>query len=441
MVRCQERVGVRYTSDRTAFLVLGAIWLVTLFLFILVHCISPLMPYLILDFKLSYSAGGILYSLPILMIALFSYPFGIVSDRIGVEIAVGCGATAAVLFALLRPFSTHFYLLTLFTGVFGLGFALCLPNLAKLVKERFPPQLAGTATGAYTTAIPLGGGVAIALTEPILQWTGSWQGALATWGLAAIPVIILWWVVSQKGKRRSLRQTVKGPTEPITASAASAEGASGETMNEEGKGVRAPRLFRSILICGLLLALLNLIFYCTMGWLPTYLAQLGWPPSSAATATSVISFIEIPAILLLPALSDRTGKRRLIIILSFLLLAVCSAIVSIRPSSTWFVVPGLGITLGGIFSLLLAMPVELVETKKVGRTAGGIISMGYGGALMGPPLAGYLRDLTGGFGVGFMVMALAGLVAAGLAYRLPETSRCLTRESEFDMNGNSCEIK
>ncbi len=76
--------------------------------------------------------------------------------------------------------------------------------------------------------------------------------------------------------------------------------------------------------------------------------------------------------------------------------------------------------MGGVFSLLLSLPVELVEAKKVGRAAGAIISIGYAGALVGPPAAGYLRDLTGNFAAAFLATALVGLLAAGLSYRLPK---------------------
>ena len=76
--------------------------------------------------------------------------------------------------------------------------------------------------------------------------------------------------------------------------------------------------------------------------------------------------------------------------------------------------------MGGVFSLLLSLPVELVETKKVGRAAGAIISIGYAGALVGPPVAGYLRDLTGNFTASFLATAFMGLGAAVLSYWLPK---------------------
>ncbi len=75
--------------------------------------------------------------------------------------------------------------------------------------------------------------------------------------------------------------------------------------------------------------------------------------------------------------------------------------------------------MGGVFALLLSLPLELVERSKVGRTAGAIISIGYFGAVFGPPAAGYVRDTTGNFAAAFLATALIGIVAAALSYWLP----------------------
>ena len=75
------------------------------------------------------------------------------------EVAIGCGITIAVLASFTRSLAADFIFLALSTALFGLGFAMCFPNLPKMVKENFPQRLAGTATGLYTTAIPLGAGL------------------------------------------------------------------------------------------------------------------------------------------------------------------------------------------------------------------------------------------------------------------------------------------
>ncbi len=323
---------------------------------------------------------------------------------------VGLGFTIAVLSSFLRSLSGTFLHLTLFTAVFGLGFALCYPNLLKLVKEHFPPRLTGTATGIYTTAMPLGAGLGLSLSTPLLAVMDTWRGVFMVWSLMAAPGIIFWWIVARKNSQRPGRPDDKNPDRSSRQEARSGHSGVGHSS-------------KPVVICGILLSLLNLIFYCTLGWLPTYLSEQGWNSARAAAATSLISYVEIPSVFLIPVISDRVGKKKLIIIISFLVIAICSAVISFRPSWTWWMAPVLGITFGGVFALILALPVELVDRETIGRAAGAVISIGYIGALVGPPLTGYFRDLTGQFSAGFLIMAFTGIVATGLSYVLPEASR------------------
>jgi len=441
------------SSDGSAWILLGSVWLVTLFLYILLQCVSPLLPLLIMEFHLDHWMGGFLYALPVLMIALFSYPLGVVSDRIGLKFAVGCGATVAALSSLMRPLAANYSMLTLSTALFGLGFAMCFTNLPRLVKTNFPQHLAGTATGVYTSAIPLGTGLGIALTKPIFAVTGSWREVLLLWSLMAMPVVLFWWVVGRlvrkrerpsdqgsvyhgaAGQTEAQRLNLREPRDPEPSAydslrkGSTAQSPVTDIQNIHSRG----RLVGSVLICGLLLMLLNLTFYATIGWLPTYLIEEGWDAVSAATATSVISFVEVPAVLLIPILSDLTGGRRFILVLGFSLICICSAGLAFNTASSWFVTPVLGTTFGGIFALLLATPVEFFEKEKVASAAGAIISIGYVGALVGPLMTGYLRDSTGSFVVGFLVLALAGLVSAGLSYVLSEVHPRRAAASQFSL--------
>jgi CP family cyanate transporter-like MFS transporter len=234
-----------------------------------------------------------------------------------------------------------------------------------------------------------------------------WRGVFVVLSLVAVPGIFFWWVVARKDSRRPGRPGTGDPERPDQQ----------EAHPDHSFFCQSSK---PVVICGLLLSLLNLTFYCTMGWLPTYLSEQGWKSTGAAAATSLITYAELPAVFLIPVISDRVGKRKFIIILCFLLIAICSTVISLRPSLTWWITPFLGIAVGGIFALILALPVELVERQAIGRAAGAIISIGYVGALIGPPLAGYLRDLTGQFSAGFLIMAFAGIVATGLTFLLPE---------------------
>jgi cyanate permease len=374
------------------------------------QCIPPLLPAIIDEFHISYFAGGFLYAIPILMVAAFTFPLGIVSDRIGSTKALGLGATIVVLSSLLRATSHSFSSLAFYTAMLGFGVSLYFPNLPKTVREHFPSHLIGRVTGLYTAAIPLGSGLGISLSKPLLVITGSWRDVVMILSLIAMPLILVGWIVMKHSKKGNSH----------AAPLANLEKHSRERKTEgHGPADTGDHSFRPIILCGILLALLNFAFFITIGWLPTYLASAGWAPVSAGAVTSVISFVEVPAILLVPHLSNRTGRGKLIIMMCFILISICALATLFRPSLTWIAAPLFGITFGGAFVLILAFPAQFSKQEKVGRAAGAILAIGYLGGLIGPPVAGYLRDVTGSFFSVFMVMAGAGLIAVCLSARFP----------------------
>jgi len=116
---------------------------------------------------------------------------------------------------------------------------------------------------------------------------------------------------------------------------------------------------------------------------------------------------------------NRAGRGKLIVIVSFLLISMSALATLFQPSLTWIAAPVFGMTFGGAFVSPLAFPAQFTKQEKVGRAAGAILAIGYLGALIGPPFAGYLRDVTGSFFSTFMVMAGAGLIAFCLSARFP----------------------
>jgi CP family cyanate transporter-like MFS transporter len=98
------------------------------------------------------------------------------------------------------------------------------------------------------------------------------------------------------------------------------------------------------------------------------------------------------------------------------MLTLSLLILSVKPSLSWALAPVLGTTFGGIFVLLLVFPARFSRQEGVGRAAGAILSIGYIGALVGPTLAGYMRDRTGGFSTAFMVMSGVAALAVCLSF-------------------------
>jgi CP family cyanate transporter-like MFS transporter len=381
-------------------------------LYILMQCIPPLLYTILHDLEISHSAGGFLYAVPIMMIGILSFPLGIASDRIGSDRAIVLGALIVVIASFLRALTSGYVDLLIVTAVFGGGIALFFPNLSKTVHEHFPRHLIGRATGVYTAAIPLGSGLGIALTKHLLVQTGGWRHAVALWSGITLPIILVCLVLLHR-----LGRTFPGPGAQPRAAGPAPPG--GGAQGPAQRGLYRKLLFSPLMICGVLLALLNYIFFTTIGWLPTYLVERGWDPVPAGTVTSLITFVEVPCILLVPFVAHRTGRTRSIFVANFLVIALSLLAVSLEPSLSWAAAPVLGLTFGGTFVLLLAFPAQFSAQENVGRAAGAILSIGYIGALLGPFSSGYLRDVMGSFSSAFLVVVGVSVLAAALSFTFP----------------------
>jgi cyanate permease len=80
-----------------------------------------------------------------------------------------------------------------------------------------------------------------------------------------------------------------------------------------------------------------------------------------------------------------------------------------------------GITVGGTFSMILALPVEMVPKESVGMASGMVLSIGYIGGLVGPWLAGYIVDVTGTLDLALVVLIGTAIVWACVTFLVPET--------------------
>ena len=432
------------TGDRRSpWVILGSTWLIAFSLSTMMQCPSPLLPMLIDELGLTHWQVGMLYAAPVAIITLFSYPVGIFSDRVGIEKAVALGSIIAAASTILRGFCSSYAILTAVTVSFGFGFTLGLTNLSKIVKTHFQSALAGTATGIYATGMPLGSATSIAVTKPLLSLLEArWPAAFWTWGLFGMVPLLVWLITCFLTRRpvkpqaattsseRSGKPHWRGTDDDrrfhhgMTGLPCSENLGCGplETPLEAGSHRRI--LISSLVVSGILLSLLNLLFFCTVGWLPTYLEENGFGPTSAALLTSMIPFIEIPAVVLVPLASDRTGRKRELLAASYLAMAVGSALLAVNPPSILVAIVILGITFGGSFALLMATPAELsgIRRERTAQTAGALLSIGYLGALAGPPVAGRLRDVTGDFTYSFLFLAAAAAAAAFLCYWLPSRS-------------------
>jgi MFS family permease len=125
--------------------------------------------------------------------------------------------------------------------------------------------------------------------------------------------------------------------------------------------------------------------------------------------------------LLMGWLADRIARKH-VMILIYLLIAFSIPLLFMadRPAAMYAFAVLFGLGLGGEYMIIPLMAAELFGVRVLGRLLGVILTADGVAEATSPMLIGYLRDRTGSYDLGFVVLigiALAGTIAIGMLPR------------------------
>lgn len=387
-------------SSRRAWIAIACASLVGFSMFGTFLCVSPIGHVVRKEFHITYAQLGLLIAIPPGVLAVAAIPAGMLADRIGVKKATVIGTAMMAIGSLLRGTTTDYRLLCLFTGLFGLGFTLVYPNLAKIVHGWFTREKVGLATAIYSTGMALGSTIPYVITLPLLlPITNSSQGVFFAWSVPAIAAFILCWIALEEPPRAQERHTALGESE-------------------------TPALLRdrNLWLAALLMVSNAVHFYVWVTWTPALMMQKGMTPEVASTITSIRGWAALPSTFLVSLLSYKVGLRKPFLWGSGLLLAlICLWAISMSAAWGWLLMVLVGVLGSGIFSMILALPVELPGKRSFGLASGMMLSIGYTGGLIAPWLAGYLFDISGTWDWSLIGLAVVSLGWALVGALIPET--------------------
>ncbi len=374
---------------------LGLIWVSAISCRAPILAVGPVLPRIIEDLGLSHTAAGILFALPVLMMGLVSVLGGIVADRVGAARVIGVGLLAVAGTGALRAAGSA---AALFGGTALLGGAIGATQAAlpRIVRERFAARI-GLATAVYSSGFTIGSLLAVTLTSVwLVPLTGGWHGTFLVWAAVSAVPALLWW--------------------PHAAAV------------PRGTAAFDAAAFGAVLKDGLLwrIALLQTMnsaaFYGTTAWLTAYFEHLGWSPARAAWPLAVFIATGALAGFLAPVLSDRIRARRGLLIGTCALSVVGLAGFLVAPGGlVWASSTAYGVGLFASYTINLTLPVDVSPPTRVGAATGVVFSVGHGGGLFGPFLVGLLRDWTGRFESGLVVVLAMLVVMTVLSLSIPET--------------------
>ena len=156
---------------------------------------------------------------------------------------------------------------------------------------------------------------------------------------------------------------------------------------------------RNIWVCAIVSCLMVSWLLIQITFLPIYLVQVrGLSPSAMSVAVTATGIATVASSIIVPALSDRFGRRPILILSGFVgVIAPVAIVMFDGPLPLLVLFMGLGHLAVGSFSLFMAtVPSETIPRSHVATALGFIMGVGeLAGGFAGPALAGIASDVFG----------------------------------------------
>jgi MFS family permease len=377
---------------------------------------------LIEDFGWPRGSTSLVFSVSMVVFALFSTPAGMALDRWGARRVFGLGTGLLALGLFLSSFIQSLNQLALAYGVVaGLGITILgLGPQASLIARWFRRRR-GMAIGITFAGTGLGTLLLTPGSEFLVSQIG-WRGAyliLAGLALGTIPAILLF-------LRMDPADLNLHPDGDVVASEQVANhGSDAKTAVDWRMGdiVRTPA-FWLVMVAGL--GSVGPLRMLTVHQLAV-MADAGFERLFGATVIGISGAVTAVSFIVFGILSDRFGRWGAYAFGSLCLLIAVVTIgnLNILQSSGWLILYAvfLGLGEGSRASLITAVASDLFPGSALGAVNGAVGSAFGAGAAIFPWLAGTLYDYSGSYVTAFEIASLAVLISTIALWIAPRKSR------------------
>ena len=317
---------------------------------------------------------------------------GWAADRVGRRPVLAASVAAFGVFSIATAYSYDYPSLLAARLVTGLGFGGAMANLVTIATEISTPSRRAATTTMMFCGFPAGGAM-VALVARMGGETLDWRMLFIIGGL--IPVVlapVVFFLLPE--------------TKPQASPSADRRAMTG--LFGGGRAAATSLIWAAFL---LIVLVLNLM----LNWLPTLVTAMGLTAGDGATAALAFNLSGVVGALIAGLLVDRFGSRWTLTLIYAALAAALYGLASAMGVSTVLTFSGLAgfLTLGAQFSLYAqAPPLYPSQVRAVG--AGAAIGVGRLGAVIGPLIAGELRQ-AGFSGPQVFQTLIPVVLAAGLA--------------------------
>jgi sugar phosphate permease len=327
---------------------------------------------------------------------LFGFMAGWVVDRFGPRRLMMSGIVMAGVALIGLAHMTSLWMFYAFYLLNALGYVCGGPLPNQVLLSRWFDKARGKAMGFAYLGIGIGGYLVLFLSPRLVNAFG-WRGALQVLGILIILLAL------------PLAYFVRD--EPDSGGATPGAG-SPKAVVPMGGIFRNPAFY--------LLALGSMCSIGAVGGTNQHLKlflslDLQFSQTSAASIASTVLACSIAGRLLMGWLADRIPRKHVMILIYTLIAgSIPLLFFADTPAALYAFAVIFGIGLGGEYMIIPLMAAELFGVRVLGRLMGVILTADGVAEATFPMLVGYLRDTTGSYRTGFVVLialALAGTLA------------------------------
>lgn len=387
------------STSASKWIALFISFLTTVIMFISYVGYTPLVPEIMDDLQIGYTEAGWLASISTISGGITVLFAGATIDRFGPKLVILVGLGILVVGQVATALAATFGLLLFARAILGLGIALLLVAPYTMAMRWFESSNGlGLAMGVMLSTDGIGAAFGLYLWASgtaSLGWrTQAWVGAL----VIALTVALVAFL---------LRESPHSGT------------AKGQALSLRNVFQDYPKVLRNRNVWSAAIFLSGIwgSYSIAVFWMPTILIEeAGWSESLSGFVSSLYALAGIVTGIIFGLISDRMGKRRPFILISGVATTVAFVVVAITLQSTEFFLFALMMPIAGLFAYI-GLPLSYVlAADSVGirsaATANGI-ALGIGflvGATLFPLLLGAIKDTTGSYTLGFILVAASQLL-------------------------------
>jgi MFS family permease len=341
---------------------------------------------------------------------LFGFAAGWIVDRFGPRRLMIAGILMAGGALVGLAHMTALWMFYLFYLLNALGYVCGGPLPNQVLLSRWFNKARGKAMGFAYLGIGIGGYLVLRLSPQLVDAFG-WRGALQALGILIVAIALpLAWFVRDEPSVVDVRREPLGPprSKPVTV-------------------VPMGGVFRDGAFY--LLAIGSMCSIAAVGGTNQHLKlflslDLKYSQESAASIASTVLACSIAGRLIMGWLADRIARKHVMLIIYALVTGSIPLLLIAAASRLALYVFAVifGLALGGEYMIVPLIAAELFGVRVLGRLLGVILTADGVAEATAPMLVGHLRDTSGGYRSGFILLILIALVGTAAIAMLPRRS-------------------